>query len=149
MFLNDCLGTSKLYFGPLRGRVNLVQRKQRQLTVDSLHHVLMPPVIFTGLFLALWTYKCSMMILFQNKIIYMPSVPPFSRSEKLSDYERQCAPIVWAEHRIKSSDGVELSVLFATMPKGSTHRGTSEGRLHIIVLYLQGCVICEFLESMY
>ncbi|KAI9665306.1 MAG: hypothetical protein M1831_001743 [Alyxoria varia] len=46
--------------------------------------VLTPPAVFLGLLLALWAYKCLMMVIFQNKIIYMPSVPPFSRREEIS-----------------------------------------------------------------
>lgn len=73
-----------------------------------------------------------MMIIFQNKIIYMPSVPPFSRSEKISDYASQCKPVDWVEHDLKASDGTALKIL-----EGSVKREATADR-QTIVLYFQG-----------
>ncbi|KAL8754272.1 MAG: hypothetical protein Q9184_005162 [Pyrenodesmia sp. 2 TL-2023] len=95
-----------------------------------------PPLVFTGLLVSLWTYKCLMLVIFQNKIIYMPSVPPFSRSEKIKDYEAQCKPIVWEEKRIKAADGVELALAVGNII-GSRPQ-TTEGRKHVAILYFQG-----------
>ena len=76
-----------------------------------------------------------MMVLFQNKIIYMPSMPPFSRSEKLADYAQRCFPIVWQEEKIEAVDGVQLSLCTAsTADQESTHRS----KKHVMVLYFQG-----------
>lgn len=71
-----------------------------------------------------------MMVIFQNKIIYMPSVPPFARSEKVDDYAVQCRPVVWHEHDLKSLDGIALKVLEGSMPNDAQDR--------VVVLYYQG-----------
>src|ERR1700744_6107699 len=71
-----------------RDRTLLLQK--RHFGLESLPAILVPPAVFGGLLVTLWAYKCLMMVVFQNKIIYMPSVPPFSRSEKVSDYASQC-----------------------------------------------------------
>lgn len=42
---------------------------------------LLPPVIFTGLVLALYTWKSFVMVSLQNKIIYCPYLPPSARFE--------------------------------------------------------------------
>ncbi|KIW75010.1 hypothetical protein Z517_11781 [Fonsecaea pedrosoi CBS 271.37] len=74
------------------------------------------------------------MVVFQNKIIYMPSVPPFSRSEKVSDYASQCKPVVWVEHDLKAADGTAIKVL-----EGSIEASAEpEVKNHVVVLYLQG-----------
>ncbi|ETS82158.1 hypothetical protein PFICI_07160 [Pestalotiopsis fici W106-1] len=63
------------------------------------------PLYFGGLFVALWTWKCCMLVTFQNKIIYMPGLPPNARSEKIEDYASRCAGISWREERIRAADG--------------------------------------------
>lgn len=73
-----------------------------------------PPLAFGGLLIGLWTYKCMMMIVFQNKIIYMPSVPPFSRSEKIDDYKYP-ASVKWKAEHIKSTDGTKLALAVGTI----------------------------------
>ncbi|EXJ89828.1 hypothetical protein A1O3_02895 [Capronia epimyces CBS 606.96] len=75
-----------------------------------------------------------MMVVFQNKIIYMPSVPPFSRSEKVSDYARQCQPVVWTEHDLRAADNTKIKLLEGTI--GVT--ADSKPRGHVVVLYFQG-----------
>jgi hypothetical protein len=75
-----------------------------------------------------------MMVVFQNRIIYMPSVPPFSRSEKVADYATQCKPVVWKEHAIKAADGVTIKLLEGTIQGSDAPR---EG-LDVVVLYFQG-----------
>ncbi|ETN45346.1 uncharacterized protein HMPREF1541_09177 [Cyphellophora europaea CBS 101466] len=93
-----------------------------------------PPAVFTGLLLTLWTYKCLMMVVFQNKIIYMPSVPPFSRSEKVGDYTIQCRPVRWTEHDLQSVDGTALKLL-----EGHTdHAEEPPKPSQVVVLYFQG-----------
>lgn len=47
-----------------------------------------------------------MMVLFRNRIIYMPSMPTFVRGEKIVDYEAVCWPVVWREERVRSGDWV-------------------------------------------
>ena len=104
---------------------------RRIFTLSTLTAILTPPAVFGGLFITLWTYKCIMMIVFQNKIIYMPGVPPFARSEKVSDYANQCRPVEWQEHVIKAADGTIIKLLAGSIPKKDT-------RKDVIVLYLQG-----------
>ncbi|KAK5057523.1 hypothetical protein LTR84_011523 [Exophiala bonariae] len=64
----------------------------------------------------------------------MPSVPPFSRSEKVEDYAKQCAPITWAERDIKSADGTAIKLLESRVNVSREKQDQS----HKIVLYLQG-----------
>lgn len=103
--------------------------------VSSIPTVLLPPVVFGGLLITLWTYKCLMMIIFQNKIIYMPSMPPFSRSEKVEEYQNECKPVIWTEHSIKSGDGTKLRLLEGSVPE---QENTDMAQKHIVVLYFQG-----------
>ncbi|GAB7366588.1 hypothetical protein MBLNU230_g8574t1 [Neophaeotheca triangularis] len=51
-----------------------------------------------------------MTVIFQEKIIYMPYMPPFTRSEKVADYAQACAPVEWREESIRSSDGTKIAV---------------------------------------
>lgn len=92
--------------------------------------------MFGGLLVTLWTYKCMMMIVFQNKIIYMPSVPPFSRSEKVSDYEAQCRPVIWSEHDLKAPDGTAIKFLEGTVD----NTANSSTKEQVVIVYLQGYV---------
>ncbi|OTA00905.1 hypothetical protein A9Z42_0012130 [Trichoderma parareesei] len=87
-------------------------RRGRGITKRQIHvgQALVPPAIFTGLFLALWCYKCIMLVLFQNAIIYNPFLPPNARSMKISEFARQCGGVEWREDKIKSLDGTELAL---------------------------------------
>ncbi|KAK6430182.1 hypothetical protein LTR95_013667 [Oleoguttula sp. CCFEE 5521] len=93
-------------------------------------------LVFTGLLVALWTYKCIMTVLFQDKIIYMPYMPPFARSEKLSDYTGGCKPVQWTEHRVRSIDGTTISLAVGTIPEplGANTLATTD----VVILYFQG-----------
>lgn len=75
-----------------------------------------------------------MMVVFQNKIIYMPSMPPFSRSEKIVEFERECKPVVWRVERIESADGVEVALAVGSVPADA---GMEENG-HVVVVYFQG-----------
>lgn len=120
---------------PARGSICYPSISQRRrFGLESIPAVLLPPAVFGGLLVTLWTYKCLMMVIFQNKIIYMPSVPPFSRSEKVSDYERQCSPIVWTEHDLKAADGTAIKLLEGTVG------ASSDLAPEVVVLYFQGYV---------
>ena len=114
----------------------IVFQLQRRFSLSSCSPFLLPPLIFTGLVLTLWTYKCLMMIIFQNKIIYMPSIPPFSRREKVEDYAPQTRPVVWREHDLQAEDGVALKML-----EGRIESWGSPGidkQKQVAVLYFQG-----------
>ena len=86
-----------------------------------------------------------MMIVFQNRIIYMPSMPPYSRSEKIADYEALCKPVVWREERIKSADGVEVVLAVGSIPRSHDNfretvaeSGAGRKGREVMILYYQG-----------
>ncbi|KAJ9646761.1 hypothetical protein H2204_000453 [Knufia peltigerae] len=107
----------------------------QSFSLQSIPAVLIPPAVFGGLLVTLWVYKCLMLVVFQNKIIYMPSIPPFSRSEKIGDYSSQCRPAIWTEHSLKSSDGTAIKLVEGSLsPLEETEAATE----HIVVVYFQG-----------
>jgi hypothetical protein len=57
-----------------------------------------------------------MMVIFQNKIIYMPGLPPNARREKISDYININQPggVMWQEVKIVSIDKTQLASVWAT-----------------------------------
>jgi len=67
----------------------------------------------------------------------MPSVPPFSRSEKLSDYAKACFPIVWKEEIISSADNKKLALCIG---ENGALQDVQTARDHVVVLYFQGYV---------
>lgn len=80
-----------------------------------------------------------MMVLFQNKIIYMPSVPPFSRSERIEDYENVCRPIYWRQEMIRSLDGTKIALAIGenqTRMNQSASTSPKDGGL--VIIYFQG-----------
>ncbi|KAL1970595.1 hypothetical protein VTN77DRAFT_4239 [Rasamsonia byssochlamydoides] len=120
------------------------QRRSFSSLLD-LSSPLLPPIVFLGLGLTLWTYKCLMMILFQNKIIYMPNIPPFSRSEKVEDYARRCLPVRWREESVVTGDGVRISLLVGNIEEGQSGSQSQSAVAdlegdedHLVVLYFQG-----------
>lgn len=107
--------------------------------LSAVPSVLIPPVVFVGLVLSLWFYKCCMMIIFQNKIIYMPGIPLFARRERLADYARECLPVTWAEERIIASDGTEIALCIGTIPDVSTQEVDQDLTGNdVVILYFQG-----------
>ena len=84
-----------------------------------------------------------MLVVFQNKIIYMPSVPPFSRSEKIEDYAASCKPVVWKQEKIRAADGTKVALAVGEIPQAK-REGDSKGgevlekRRRIVVVYFQG-----------
>ncbi|KAK4542791.1 hypothetical protein LTR36_006167 [Oleoguttula mirabilis] len=97
--------------------------------------ILVPPSIFVGLLLALWAYKCLMTVLFQDKIIYMPYMPPFARKEKIADYATVCWPVEWEEQRIRSLDGTRISLCVGGIPRIEDFQAV---RKHVVICYFQG-----------
>ncbi|GAA5830554.1 hypothetical protein JCM11251_002513 [Rhodosporidiobolus azoricus] len=114
-----------------------------------------PPWLFllqlvVGLPAALWAYKCLMLVLFQRKIIYLPSVPPGTRDESLAQGERSTARdaslsgMRWKEVQIQSTvpsrwmrrpvklKGIELEW------KEDEGKAVEGQRQHVVVVYLQG-----------
>lgn len=108
------------------------QQRREFLNIPA---VLVPPVVFGGLVIALWTWKCLMMVVFQNKIIYMPGLPPNARREKIEDYKGQCGGIKWREERIRSGDGTRISLCVASVTNGAE---MSERMKTVYILYFQG-----------
>ncbi|KAG6999644.1 hypothetical protein G7Y79_00033g068320 [Physcia stellaris] len=101
--------------------------------------------VFLGLLVTLWAYKSLMLVVFQNKIIYMPSVPPFSRSEKIEDYAASCRPVVWREERIKAADGTKLALAVGEIPREMSKQDEDESKVlvhgrrrRVVVVYFQG-----------
>lgn len=89
------------------------------------------------------------MIVFQNKIIYMPSMPPFARSERIDDYASMCKPVIWTEQRLRSKDGVEVALAVGSIPsEGGVGRESEsqsgivraeKGRdREVVIVYFQG-----------
>jgi alpha-beta hydrolase superfamily lysophospholipase len=75
-----------------------------------------------------------MMVIFQNKIIYMPSVPPFSRSETVAEYAAPCKPVEWKEHDLKAADGTALKLLTGSLASPDSALRTNG----VVVVYFQG-----------
>ncbi|KZF22060.1 alpha/beta-hydrolase [Xylona heveae TC161] len=112
--------------------------QRRHLMTDVIPGPLIPPTVFTGLVLGLWFYKCCMMVLFQNKIIYMPNIPPFSRQETLEDYKRATSPIEWTEERINSLDGTEIALCIGEHPGCIANSQGANIQRHVVIVYFQG-----------
>ena len=135
-----------VYACPFRTRCNLplpvvVTCARRQIHLEPF---VLPPAVFTGLLIALWTWKSFMMVLFQNKIIYMPGLPPTARSEKLSDYTTLVSGIEWREARTRAADGTDLALAVASVSSPSSPAASDSSMFepdvagHVYILYLQG-----------
>jgi pimeloyl-ACP methyl ester carboxylesterase len=124
--------------GPSRRPVHRhhVLNGQRRTIFAGVTPFILVPGVFVGLLIGHWIHKCLLMVLFQNKIIYMPSLPPGSRREKLEDYSKTWAGVSWKETKIKSLDGTKLSVAVAH-PESSPVAAQVKRR-NIVVLYFQG-----------
>ena len=123
----------RLPVGSIRGNYGV-----RHISIDAIPSVLLPPMVFSGLLLTLWAYKCFMMVVFQNKIIYMPNVPPFSRNEKIEDYFKRCYPISWHEHTVTTADGVEIKLLVGAKQNEHLRNVPDTRRPHVVTVYFQG-----------
>jgi len=77
------------------------------------------------------------MFLFQNKIIYMPGLPPNARREKISDYINQCGGVMWQEVKIVSPDKTQLALCVASI---ESPRIILEASIAppVYILYFQG-----------
>ncbi|CAK3770146.1 alpha beta-hydrolase [Lecanosticta acicola] len=113
--------------------------QRRTFITDGLPAFLVPPVIFTSLLVGLWTYKCMMTVLFQDRIIYMPYMPPFARSEKMKDYTAVCKPVEWEHTHIKSLDGTRIALCVGEIPANQAEQiAQDRKRKHVIICYFQG-----------
>ncbi|KAF2770241.1 alpha/beta-hydrolase [Teratosphaeria nubilosa] len=115
-----------------------IPTRARCLFTSGLPSILVPPVVFISLLISLWTYKCLMTILFQDRIIYMPYMPPFARSEKLETYAKVCKPVEWEEKRIRSLDGTKISLATGNIPEETATGSIDESRKDVVICYFQG-----------
>jgi pimeloyl-ACP methyl ester carboxylesterase len=83
-----------------------------------------------------------MTIVFQDKIIYLPYLPPFARYEKLDDYAAICRPARWRQENITSMDGTKLAICVGEIGQASTgnlpHASASCQRKRVVICYFQG-----------
>lgn len=102
---------------------------------------LLPPIVFTGLVLALYTWKSFAMVSLQNKIIYTPYLPPSARHDKISDYESRHYGIEWKELHMKSIDGTDLALAVATVSAEDEISRGNPPTHHVYILYCQGMAV--------
>ncbi|KAF2721378.1 alpha/beta-hydrolase [Polychaeton citri CBS 116435] len=124
------------------GSTPILQQSRRTI-FSALPSFLVPPTVFIGLLLGLWAYKCFMTVIFQDKIIYMPYMPPFARGEKIENYAKAGAGIEWREVRIRSLDGVKISLCVGELAhKGESSRPNDQALVgserHVVICYYQG-----------
>lgn len=74
----------------------------------------------------------------QNKLLYLSWLPPFSRSDKISDYLAECKPVQWEEKRIKSLDGTELAVCEGRIPINQDRVTVEPKKKSVVICYFQG-----------
>jgi fermentation-respiration switch protein FrsA (DUF1100 family) len=67
-----------------------------------------------------------------DRAISRPGIPPFARSEKVSDYAKQCHPVEWRELTIKAADSTTIKLLEGRIP----HRSSLSR--NVVILYFQG-----------
>jgi hypothetical protein len=89
-----------------------------------------------------------MMVVFQNKIIYMPGLPPNSRRERIADWAKMCGGIAWTEERTTAEDGTDLALVVTTVPlphgkHPPAAKPHKQAAAHVYVLYFQGWPSCE------
>lgn len=121
----------------------------RSLITASIPSVLVPPLIFLGLLLSLWAWKCFWIIVLQDRLLYISWLPPFARSDKITDYEAECKPVRWEEKYIRSSDGTKLAICEGHFParhhhpkklvdENNVHRNVHSKRKLVVICYFQG-----------
>ncbi|KAF2215977.1 hypothetical protein CERZMDRAFT_35207 [Cercospora zeae-maydis SCOH1-5] len=101
---------------------------------SGLPSILVPPAVFASLLVGLWTYKCMMTVLFQDKIIYMPYMPPYARKERVQDYAAVCDPVEWEHVHIKSTDGTKIALCVGKIGSESSENR----RKKVGICYFQG-----------
>ncbi|KXG48088.1 uncharacterized protein PGRI_019580 [Penicillium griseofulvum] len=146
---NDINGLHRI----TRKRPNINQNvrsniQSRSIMMDSIPTFAIPPLMFIGLLLGLWTWKCFWIIVMQNKLLYLSWLPPFTRSDAISDHEAECRPVRWEEKQIRSLDGTKLAVCEGHIPVPHMDDGLwktkDQGKLtlkrkkSIVICYFQG-----------
>ena len=113
----------------------------RPFLTASVPPIFVPPAIFIGLLVALWTWKCFWIVVLQNKLLYLSWLPPFSRSDTIANYEKECQPVHWHERQFRSLDGTRLAVCEGRIPVDDHgHHTTSSPRRRrsVVICYFQG-----------
>jgi len=118
----------------------------RCLSTAAIPNVLVPPLIFVGLLLSLWIWKCFWIVVMQDKLLYLTWLPPFTRSEKIADYEVECRPVRWEEKQIRSLDGTKLAVCEGRIvnpddgsdSRQKSHDLKSARKRSVVICYFQG-----------
>lgn len=100
---------------------------------------LLPPLMFTGLLVALYMWKSFIMVSLQNKIIYAPYLPPTARFEKIEDWQSKLFGIEWKEIHMRSIDRTDLALAVAIVSSGGDESAEQSLSHHVYILYLQGC----------
>lgn len=103
-------------------------------SIQALPPYFLAPTVFVGLFLTLWVYKCITLVAFQEKIIYMPYIPPFARRERVEDYVKERRGVVWREIEVRSADGVRLG---GCVGEVGTRGAARKGR-RVVICYFHG-----------
>jgi pimeloyl-ACP methyl ester carboxylesterase len=75
-----------------------------------------------------------MTIIGQNKIIYMPYMPPFTRSEEMADYVDLCKPVEWRLEKIRSLDGTKLAICVGHIAGPEKEKPIR----HIVIVHFHG-----------
>ncbi|CAG7928313.1 unnamed protein product [Penicillium olsonii] len=127
--------------------------RPRGLATTAIPSVLVPPLMFVGLLVGLWTWKCFWIIVLQNKLLYLTWLPPFTRSEVIADYPNECKPVRWRERQIRSLDGTKLAVCEGRISvvdcksqsltsgsdfKKTTQASSSNRKKAVVICYFQG-----------
>lgn len=77
----------------------------------------------------------------QDKLLYLSWLPPLTRSEKISDYERECGPVQWTEKQLRSLDGTRLAVCEGRIPipqEVQISRTNVDVSSRVVICYFQG-----------
>ncbi|KAI0474026.1 Alpha/Beta hydrolase protein [Xylariaceae sp. FL0804] len=105
----------------------LLVPSRRSIRAFHAEGLALAPLVFGGLFVGLWTWKCLVMVVLQNKIIYMPGLPPNARRERIEDHEATCGGVRWREERTRANDGTRLALCVADVDLGGRRKAAEAG----------------------
>ncbi|KAL3446013.1 Alpha/Beta hydrolase protein [Aspergillus insuetus] len=126
--------------GPISPRHHLPRHGllgTRTLFTEAIPSILVPPAIFAGLLLALWTWKCFWIVVLQDKLLYLSWLPPLSRSESIADYAGEFRGVQWTEKSIRSLDGTKLALCEGRFPAKAA-RSPAARKESVVICYFQG-----------
>ncbi|KAJ0420367.1 Alpha/Beta hydrolase protein [Aspergillus carlsbadensis] len=109
----------------------------RPLFTEAIPSILVPPAIFIGLLLALWTWKCFWIVVLQDKLLYLSWLPPLSRSESTADYASEFRGVQWTEKSIRSLDGTKLALCEGQFPTKAAIPPDARKK-SVVICYFQG-----------